>query len=529
MEPPNSSAVGSVAEIQARLRLWCRHAPKGFARLEYTTEAARKALLQSLRLALAEDQTPFTEIELPMGLSPTALVRLLVERLEALPDGVVSIANLGNALPQDELELAKALYAFNFNRENLARPGLRQIWWMSPWFTDVFLRAVPDLNSWFMVRLQLLETLVAPPSEKPSVAEFKPTVPVADARRRSADLMQRFANALKAGENPWTAREQLAAPAIDSLLDAGLIREASDLLDQVNARMAEAKASSEALGENRALSKADAYVLGRRARQLHQLGQYDAAEPLYRCALETMERVLGPEHPDTLSSLNNLAILLSGKGDVAAAESLYRRALETRERVLGPEHPDTLSSLNNLAILLSDKGDLAAAEPLYRRALETSERVLRSEHPDTLASLNNLAVLLRDKGDLAAAEPLYRCALETRERVLGPEHPDTLKSLSNLANLLKGKGALAAAEPLYHRAAETMERVLGPEHPDTLKSLDNLAILLSEKGDLVAAEPLYRRALETAERVLGKTHRDTQRYQRNLAELLAAAAKAKPA
>ena len=70
-------------------------------------------------------------------------------------------------------------------------------------------------------------------------------------------------------------------------------------------------------------------------------GSYYEAEPLLRCALERSERVLGPEHPDTLTILNNLAVLLNKKGDYAQAEPLFRRALEANELVLGPEHPST--------------------------------------------------------------------------------------------------------------------------------------------------------------------------------------------
>ena len=43
-----------------------------------------------------------------------------------------------------------------------------------------------------------------------------------------------------------------------------------------------------------------------------------------------------------------------------------RRALETREKVLGADHPDTLSSVGNLGNLLADKGDHDGAEQLYR-------------------------------------------------------------------------------------------------------------------------------------------------------------------
>jgi tetratricopeptide (TPR) repeat protein len=58
---------------------------------------------------------------------------------------------------------------------------------------------------------------------------------------------------------------------------------------------------------------------------------------------------LGPEHPDTANSLNNLALLLNTQEDYAGAEPLYRRALAIDEQTLGPEHPDTATSLNNLA------------------------------------------------------------------------------------------------------------------------------------------------------------------------------------
>ena len=58
------------------------------------------------------------------------------------------------------------------------------------------------------------------------------------------------------------------------------------------------------------------------------------------------------------------------QGRYEEAEPLYKRALEIRERVLGPDHPDTATSLNNLAILYDNQGRYEEAEPLYKRALE---------------------------------------------------------------------------------------------------------------------------------------------------------------
>jgi len=49
--------------------------------------------------------------------------------------------------------------------------------------------------------------------------------------------------------------------------------------------------------------------------------------------------------------------------------------------VLGPDHPDTATSLNNVGALLEAQGELAAAQPLYERALAICEQVLGSATP----------------------------------------------------------------------------------------------------------------------------------------------------
>ncbi|MFC7994491.1 tetratricopeptide repeat protein, partial [Streptomyces pilosus] len=58
---------------------------------------------------------------------------------------------------------------------------------------------------------------------------------------------------------------------------------------------------------------------------------------------------LGPDHPSTLTSRNNLATALYGLGQYQEAADLHRQTLTDRERTLGPHHPDTLTSRNNLA------------------------------------------------------------------------------------------------------------------------------------------------------------------------------------
>ena len=95
-------------------------------------------------------------------------------------------------------------------------------------------------------------------------------------------------------------------------------------------------------------------------------GSYAATRPFYERALAIREKALGPDHPHTALSLNNLGALLDSMGDLAAARPFFERALAIREKALGPDHPDTAQSLNNLGSLLQDMGDLSGGTAVLR-------------------------------------------------------------------------------------------------------------------------------------------------------------------
>src|SRR5262249_32272952 len=82
-------------------------------------------------------------------------------------------------------------------------------------------------------------------------------------------------------------------------------------------------------------------------------------------ARERYERALGPEHPDTLASMNRLAKALTGQRRYEEARQLFEEVLALRRRVLGPEHPDTLTSMSNLATLLREQRQLEEARTLH--------------------------------------------------------------------------------------------------------------------------------------------------------------------
>ena len=115
---------------------------------------------------------------------------------------------------------------------------------------------------------------------------------------------------------------------------------------------------------------------------------------------------------------------LNDLGDSAAqAIAVGEPLLADYERVLGPDHPDTLASRNNLAEGLPGGGPGRRGDPAVRADPGRLRAGPGPGPPDTLNSRNNLALAYRVAGRAAEAIALHERTLADRERVLGPDHP----------------------------------------------------------------------------------------------------------
>jgi hypothetical protein len=109
-----------------------------------------------------------------------------------------------------------------------------------------------------------------------------------------------------------------------------------------------------------------ASLLDRVGRFQTSLGQYAVAETSHRQASSLRKEVLGFKHPDTLTSMNNLALVLDRQGKYG--EAVHRQTLARREKVLRYEHSSTLTSIYCLAHLLAHQHRYYEALTLYDRA-----------------------------------------------------------------------------------------------------------------------------------------------------------------
>jgi predicted component of type VI protein secretion system len=261
----------------------------------------------------------------------------------------------------------------------------------------------------------------------------------------------------------------------------------------------------------------DSVGMGRIARYLGFSGSYVPARDLEEKIVEARERILGPEHAQTLNARSDLASLIGAAGDPAAARDQFAALLPVFKRVLGKKHLDTLSARGNLAAWTGEAGDAAASRDQYLALLPINERVLGPEHQETLAARGNLARLTGQMGYADVARDQFAALLPVYVRVLGPEHPDTLTVRSELAYWTGQAGDAAAVRDQFAALLPVYERVLGPEHPETLAVRSELARLTGQMGDAAAARDQFDALLSLRERVLGPEHPETLTAQSELA------------
>jgi eukaryotic-like serine/threonine-protein kinase len=316
------------------------------------------------------------------------------------------------------------------------------------------------------------------------------------------------------------------AQAISDFLQNDLLGQASAYKQSkpdpdLKVRTALDRAAAQVAGKFDRQPQVEASVRNTIGKAYEDLGLYPEAAKQHEAALDLRRRVLGPEHPDTLRSMNNLANVYVDEGKYAQAETLLSQTLEIERRVLRAEHPDTLKAMHNLARVYMAEGKYAEAETLYGQTLEIERRVLGPEHPQTLASMSNLGIVYTDEGKYAQAEALDSQTLEIERRVFGPQNPNTLNGMNNLAVAYGYEGKYPQAEALFSQILEARRRALGPEHPATLSSMSNLADIYRDEGKHAEGEALSSQALEIRRRVLGPEHPDTVMSMSNLADVYA--------
>ena len=246
-------------------------------------------------------------------------------------------------------------------------------------------------------------------------------------------------------------------------------------------------------------------------------GRLDKAIALHKENLEDSIRVLGTDHPSTLTSRLNLAGAYQAAGRLNEAITLYEQVFSGRSRVLGPDHRSTLTARDELAGAYREAGRIDEAITLKKQIPADAMRIMGPDSPGASAARNNLAATYRDAGRLDEAITLYKQNLDDVARVMGPHHPETLASRHSLAGAYRDTGRLDEAIALFEQNLTDFIRILGPDRPDTFTSRSTLAGAYQAAGRLDEAIELFEQNLEDRTRTLGPAHPVTLTSRGNLA------------
>ncbi len=176
-------------------------------------------------------------------------------------------------------------------------------------------------------------------------------------------------------------------------------------------------------------------------------GRYAEAIPHFREAMRLREGKKGANHPDTLVSMANLALVQRGTGQLKEAISLLEEALQ-RGRQRSGGLPASLAGVPKaLAETYDRAGQFEKAEPLYRDSLEQAQRQYGPDDLRTAAALVLLGDNLLKQKKFPDAESLLRQSLTIREE-MQPNVWSTFNTRSTLGEALLGQKKYAEAEPL---------------------------------------------------------------------------------
>jgi non-specific serine/threonine protein kinase/serine/threonine-protein kinase len=200
---------------------------------------------------------------------------------------------------------------------------------------------------------------------------------------------------------------------------------------------------------------------------LSNLGMHEEAVAAYRHAIELQ--------PDFSLAHAKLGVALGrlGRHEEAIAHLLARKNLVVRDR--GPDHPETLNAMNNLAWAYVAARQFAEAVSLFEETLEKQKANLGPDDPGTVDTMAHLAGAYCNAGKADRAVPLYEEALAKRKARLGPNHSHTLNTMHNLGCAYQAAGRLDKAVPLLQETVAKCKASLGPDHPETASAMHHLA------------------------------------------------------
>ncbi|OCL06455.1 hypothetical protein AOQ84DRAFT_390173 [Glonium stellatum] len=190
---------------------------------------------------------------------------------------------------------------------------------------------------------------------------------------------------------------------------------------------------------------------------LYTLEEKSAAVELAHKAVIVSERTLGVDHAETVLNYLNLGLFEHATGNTKAALAYMRHALELWKIIYGPNHPDSITTINNAAVMLQSMKQYHESRLWFEASLSICEEVSGKQSINTATLLFQLSQALALDKDMRAAVNRMRESYNIFNSVLGPEDRNTKEAEQWLEQLTQT--AVSQAKQLQDLANKKIRRV----------------------------------------------------------------------
>jgi tetratricopeptide (TPR) repeat protein len=188
-----------------------------------------------------------------------------------------------------------------------------------------------------------------------------------------------------------------------------------------------------------------------------QANDHAGAVPLLTEAVALSTRLAGSENPHTAELQVRLAIAMRALGQIEAAHDLLTQARDSLVSTLGPDHPLTLGSVEQIARVLVDGGRPSEANLAYLDLLEVYGELYGPKDVRTAQIKLELGDTLMAMDEHDGARTMYLEALPPLVQDLGADHRDVIRCAIHLGIAEFALGHLDEAETHCTRGSDLVK------------------------------------------------------------------------
>ena len=204
-----------------------------------------------------------------------------------------------------------------------------------------------------------------------------------------------------------------------------------------------------------------------RSKPLLEAGKFEEAIDAEQEKCKLVLEVLGPNHPDYISSLEELGSVYESAGRYDDADKQYLTSLKLFKSILGEHHPLYVDNLERLGKLFFRKKQYAQAEIYLRESLDGYDFIGGTCFVESISGvvscdpLRSLLVLYNSINEYSRAIAL----LQQWTEAVGPSDPRYADNISRLAHFYKLAGQVDQAELLLKKISPDEPAVTNDTSP----------------------------------------------------------------